>query len=194
MSLVSRQVRETETWMPMKTAQTAAMLSHRDTPESSGSDFGFADDEDERNRGEGDGDDDDYIDTLYDDEDEYEDEDFSGSGDGGSSLSSIKFDSNLFNNVSMWRKIIASSLTDTTVPPRGEPDRSAQVRRFYFWAIFFRPTVARAHTHTHVFVYLLSNFIRSLASTTTGSLRRSFQCVQPPTRPTSYETVTRSHC
>lgn len=92
MSLVSQQVRETETWMPMKTAQTAAMLSHRDTPESSGSDFGFADDEDKRDRGEDD-DDDDYIDTLYDDEDK--DGDFSGSGDGGSSLSSIKFDSNL---------------------------------------------------------------------------------------------------
>lgn len=72
--------------MPMKTAQTAAMLSHRDTPESSGSDFGFADDSD---------DDDDYINTLYDDEDDDKDGDFSGSGDGGSSLSSIKFDSNL---------------------------------------------------------------------------------------------------
>lgn len=79
--------------MPLKTAQTAAMLSQRDTLESSGSDFGFADDQDERGE---DVDDDDYTDTLYDDEDEYEDGDFSGSGDGGSSLSSVKFDSNSF--------------------------------------------------------------------------------------------------
>lgn len=75
LSLVSQQVRETETWMPMKTTQTAAMLTHRDTLESSGSDFGFTDD----------GEDDHYTDTPYDDEDEYEYDDFSGSGDGGQS-------------------------------------------------------------------------------------------------------------
>ncbi|XP_029357878.1 syndecan-4 isoform X1 [Echeneis naucrates] len=59
------QVRETETWMPMKTTQTVAMLTHRDNLEASGdsgSDFGFTDDED----------DDDY----------YEYDEFSGSGDG----------------------------------------------------------------------------------------------------------------
>lgn len=73
-------MRETETWMPMKTTQTATMLTHDDT-ESSGSDFGFTDDED----GEGDQ----HSDTLYDeDEDDYEDdyedeEEFSGSGDRG---------------------------------------------------------------------------------------------------------------
>ncbi|CAJ1051197.1 syndecan-4 isoform X2 [Xyrichtys novacula] len=86
-SVFSESVRETETWMPMKTTQTAAMsTSHRDDLESSGdspngSDFGFTDDEEEE-------DDDDYMDQdeddyypNYDDEDEY-DEDFSGSGDG----------------------------------------------------------------------------------------------------------------
>lgn len=68
--------------MPMKTTQTAAMLTHRDTLESSGSDFGFTDDEDDRDDGE----DDHYTDTLYDDEDEYDEyDDFSGSGDGGQS-------------------------------------------------------------------------------------------------------------
>ncbi|XP_038553909.1 syndecan-4 isoform X3 [Micropterus salmoides] len=70
------QVRETETWMPMKTTQTAAMSTHRVDLESSGdsqngSDFGFTDDDDE---------DDYYTETMFDDEDD-EDE-FSGSGDG----------------------------------------------------------------------------------------------------------------
>ncbi|XP_029357879.1 syndecan-4 isoform X2 [Echeneis naucrates] len=64
-SVCSESVRETETWMPMKTTQTVAMLTHRDNLEASGdsgSDFGFTDDED----------DDDY----------YEYDEFSGSGDG----------------------------------------------------------------------------------------------------------------
>ncbi|CAG5977306.1 unnamed protein product [Menidia menidia] len=70
LSLVSQQVRETETWMPMKTTQMAS-LSSRGALEASGdspngSDFGFPDDEDE---GE-----DDLADPLY--------EEFSGSGDG----------------------------------------------------------------------------------------------------------------
>lgn len=73
---VCQQVRETETWMPMKTTQTVAMSTHNDLVSSgdshNGSDFGFTDDEDE----------DDY-DTYGDDEDEYDDEEFSGSGDGG---------------------------------------------------------------------------------------------------------------
>ncbi|XP_036956868.1 syndecan-4 isoform X1 [Acanthopagrus latus] len=71
------QVRETETWMPMKTTQTAAMLTHHDL-ESSGSDFGFTDDEDDDNEYDGG---DYYEDELnVDDEEEYDD-DFSGSGD-----------------------------------------------------------------------------------------------------------------
>ncbi|XP_013881979.1 syndecan-4 [Austrofundulus limnaeus] len=62
-SLVSQQARETETWMPMSTTQTAAMSTDGDKAEASGdssNDFGFTDD---------------------DDEDYYEDE-LSGSGDG----------------------------------------------------------------------------------------------------------------
>lgn len=68
--------------MPMKTTQRAAMLTHRDTLESSGSDFGFEDGDDHDNE---------YgADTLYDDEDEDDEDDaFSGSGDEGSSLHSV---------------------------------------------------------------------------------------------------------
>lgn len=43
----SQQVRETETWMPMKSERTAVTSPHRDALEASGSDFGFTDDEDE---------------------------------------------------------------------------------------------------------------------------------------------------
>ncbi|XP_036956869.1 syndecan-4 isoform X2 [Acanthopagrus latus] len=76
-SVFSESVRETETWMPMKTTQTAAMLTHHDL-ESSGSDFGFTDDEDDDNEYDGG---DYYEDELnVDDEEEYDD-DFSGSGD-----------------------------------------------------------------------------------------------------------------
>ncbi|XP_042337865.1 syndecan-4-like [Plectropomus leopardus] len=90
LSLVSQQVRETETWMPMKTTQTVAMSTHHDHLESSGdssngSDFGFTDDEDDK-KDQYDQDDDDYYDdTLYDDEDEYDE--FSGSGDGATTAS-----------------------------------------------------------------------------------------------------------
>lgn len=69
---VSQQVRETETWMPVKSTQTAAMLTHRDTVEASGSDFRFTDEENEGRH---------YAVLPYDDEDEYDE--FSGSGDGG---------------------------------------------------------------------------------------------------------------
>uniref|UniRef100_A0A8C6WWY0 Syndecan n=1 Tax=Neogobius melanostomus TaxID=47308 RepID=A0A8C6WWY0_9GOBI len=67
---LSESVRETETWMPMKTTQKVAMSMHAGDLESSGdsqngSDFGFTDDED---------------DDDEDDEDDYEE--FSGSGDG----------------------------------------------------------------------------------------------------------------
>ncbi|XP_070816048.1 syndecan-4 isoform X1 [Chaetodon trifascialis] len=86
------QVRETETWMPMKTTKAAAMLTHRDNLESSGdapngSDFGFTDDEDEDDMYDEDdgGDAEYYTDTLYDDEDEYDE--FSGSGDGATTAS-----------------------------------------------------------------------------------------------------------
>ncbi|XP_072237470.1 syndecan-4 isoform X2 [Leuresthes tenuis] len=75
-SVFSESVRETETWMPMKTAQTAAMLTHGGDLEASGdspnvSDFGFTDDEDDD---EDDGDND-------------TDGEFSGSGDGATTAS-----------------------------------------------------------------------------------------------------------
>ncbi|CAF94723.1 unnamed protein product, partial [Tetraodon nigroviridis] len=64
-------VRETETWVPMKSTQTAAMLAHRDL-EGSASDFGFTGDED---------------DSPYDDDGgEEPGDDFSGSGDGATSV------------------------------------------------------------------------------------------------------------
>ncbi|KAM4588631.1 syndecan-4 isoform 2-T2 [Odontesthes bonariensis] len=77
-SVCSESVRETETWMPMKTTQMAAMLTHGGDLEASGdspngSDFGFTDAEDE------DEDDEDY----YGDEDD----EFSGSGDGATDVS-----------------------------------------------------------------------------------------------------------
>ncbi|KAM7421827.1 hypothetical protein PAMA_010062 [Pampus argenteus] len=74
------QVRETETWMPMKSTQTAAMSTHPADLESSGdsqngSDFGFTDDGEE----DEDDEDEDYY-MSYDDE-------FSGSGDGATTVS-----------------------------------------------------------------------------------------------------------
>ncbi|XP_071349327.1 syndecan-4 isoform X2 [Trachinotus anak] len=74
-SVFSESVRETETWMPMKTTQTVDMSTHRDDLESSGdslngSDFGFTDDDED--------DDNEYYEE-YDDEDKYDE--FSGSGD-----------------------------------------------------------------------------------------------------------------
>ncbi|XP_067360366.1 syndecan-4 isoform X2 [Channa argus] len=81
----SESVRETETWMPMKTTQTAAMSAHSDQVESSGdslngSDFGFS---------EGGDDDIDYItEANYDDDDDEDDYDeFSGSGDEATTVS-----------------------------------------------------------------------------------------------------------
>ncbi|KAM9410390.1 syndecan-4 isoform 2-T2 [Pholidichthys leucotaenia] len=75
-SVFSESVRETETWMPMKSTQKAAMSTHGGDLEASGdspngSDFGFIDDSE----------DDDYT---YDDE-EYEE--MSGSGDGAETVS-----------------------------------------------------------------------------------------------------------
>uniref|UniRef100_A0A8C3AL90 Uncharacterized protein n=1 Tax=Cyclopterus lumpus TaxID=8103 RepID=A0A8C3AL90_CYCLU len=66
------QVRETETWMPMRTTQTAAMSTRHDHPESSGdspngSDFGFTDAEDAKN---------DYDAEDDDDDEEEEDTDY----------------------------------------------------------------------------------------------------------------------
>nr|XP_019961933.1 PREDICTED: syndecan-4-like isoform X2 [Paralichthys olivaceus] len=83
-SVCSESVRETETWMPMKTTQTVAMSTHSDGLESSGdaqngSDFGFTDDEDD----EDDEDDNDYYTDNY--EDEYVES--SGSGDGATTVS-----------------------------------------------------------------------------------------------------------
>ncbi|XP_020515832.2 syndecan-4 isoform X2 [Labrus bergylta] len=95
-SVFSESVRETETWMPMKTTQTAAMsTTHRDVLESSGdspngSDFAFTDDEDDKDQYDQD-DDDDYYPLYDDDEDEDEEDDYedesSGSGDGATTAS-----------------------------------------------------------------------------------------------------------
>ncbi|XP_023119832.1 syndecan-4 isoform X1 [Amphiprion ocellaris] len=85
------QVRETETWMPMKTTQTVAMLTHAADVEASGdsangSDFGFTDDEDDENEDDEDGPNYYYEDNWYDDEDEEYGE-ASGSGDGATTVS-----------------------------------------------------------------------------------------------------------
>lgn len=66
---LSQQVRETETWVPLKQTQAAAASARRDL-EGSASDFGFTSDGD--------------ADSPYDDDgDELDYADFSGSGDGG---------------------------------------------------------------------------------------------------------------
>ncbi|XP_008318596.1 syndecan-4 isoform X2 [Cynoglossus semilaevis] len=72
-SVFSESVRETETWMPMKTTQAVAMDEHHVRLESSG-DFDFIDE-----RYDDVDDEDDDEDDYY-DEDEYEE--FSGSGEG----------------------------------------------------------------------------------------------------------------
>lgn len=69
-SVLSESVRETETWMPMSTAQTVAVSTDGGDLEASGdssngSDFGFQD-----------------VDDDEDDDDYYEEYDASGSGDG----------------------------------------------------------------------------------------------------------------
>ncbi|KAK7915549.1 hypothetical protein WMY93_011310 [Mugilogobius chulae] len=65
-AVISESVRETETWMPMKTTQKVSMSTQEDLESSgdshNGSDFGFTDDED--------------------DDDDYSYDEFSGSGDG----------------------------------------------------------------------------------------------------------------
>ncbi|XP_033934167.1 syndecan-4 isoform X2 [Pseudochaenichthys georgianus] len=88
-SVFSESVRETETWMPMKTTQTAAMSTHTESSGDSpnGSDFGFTDNnDDDEEYGVNDGENVDYDDEYYDDEDEVEENEdeyeFSGSGDG----------------------------------------------------------------------------------------------------------------
>ncbi|XP_023119835.1 syndecan-4 isoform X2 [Amphiprion ocellaris] len=90
-SVFSESVRETETWMPMKTTQTVAMLTHAADVEASGdsangSDFGFTDDEDDENEDDEDGPNYYYEDNWYDDEDEEYGE-ASGSGDGATTVS-----------------------------------------------------------------------------------------------------------
>ncbi|XP_054472430.1 syndecan-4 isoform X2 [Anoplopoma fimbria] len=87
-SVLSESVRETETWMPMKTPQTVAMSTRHGNLESSGdspngSDFGFTDDEDDTNDGFDDEEDDDTL-------DEDEDYEFSGSGDGETTVSPVR--------------------------------------------------------------------------------------------------------
>ncbi|XP_051804387.1 syndecan-4 isoform X2 [Acanthochromis polyacanthus] len=91
-SVFSESVRETETWMPMKTTQTVAMSTHATDVEASGdsangSDFGFTDDEDEYEENEDDEDGFNYYyeDNWYDEDDE--DEEASGSGDGATTVS-----------------------------------------------------------------------------------------------------------
>ncbi|XP_037347026.2 syndecan-4 isoform X2 [Pungitius pungitius] len=83
-SALSESVRETETWMPMKTTQTVAMSTRHNSMESSGdspngSDFGFTNGEDDE--------------TEYGDEEEEDEEDdyneFSGSGDGVTTVSPL---------------------------------------------------------------------------------------------------------
>ncbi|KAK5934706.1 hypothetical protein CgunFtcFv8_015077 [Champsocephalus gunnari] len=89
-SVFSESVRETETWMPMKTTQTAAMSTHTESSGDSpnGSDFGFTDNnDDDEEYGVNDGENVDYDDDeYYDDEDDVEENEdeyeFSGSGDG----------------------------------------------------------------------------------------------------------------
>ncbi|XP_069570236.1 syndecan-4 [Brachyistius frenatus] len=93
------QVRETETWMPMKTTQMVAMAMHGGDPESSGdspngSDFAFTDDEDE--------------DDDYDTDPIYEDDEFSGSGDKAATVSPGDF------------RPVESDVNDNKIP---EPER-----------------------------------------------------------------------
>ncbi|KAM6947765.1 syndecan-4 isoform 2-T2 [Lycodopsis pacificus] len=83
-SVLSESVRETETWMPMKTTQTVDMTTRHEHLESSGdsvngSDFGFTDDDEDY-----------YSDPMYDDEDEDEDYELSGSGDGETTVSPVR--------------------------------------------------------------------------------------------------------
>ncbi|XP_067099743.1 syndecan-4 isoform X1 [Osmerus mordax] len=80
------QVRETETWMPMKTTQPAEVTqddiagSGASTTAGHSDDFGFTDD----NEDEDEEDYDTYGEEFFEDEDDedYEDEEMSGSGDG----------------------------------------------------------------------------------------------------------------
>ncbi|XP_029007227.1 syndecan-4 isoform X2 [Betta splendens] len=113
-SVCSESVRETETWMPMKSTKTAALSTRSDMEASgdslNGSDFAFTDEEDV---------DDDYSDTLYDDEDEYDD--FSGSGGqeatvspGGKSRPSVNPDMN--------------KIPELVLPPRPTVDEVGIVR------------------------------------------------------------------
>ncbi|KAK2861534.1 hypothetical protein Q5P01_001067 [Channa striata] len=96
------QVRETETWMPLKTTQAAAMLAHSDQLESSGdsqngSDFLFTDDDDD-------------YETMYDD-DEYAE--FSGSGDGATTVSPARIS----------RPSVKSDVNDNKIPELERPVR-----------------------------------------------------------------------
>ncbi|XP_068450933.1 syndecan-4 [Clinocottus analis] len=98
-SVLSESVRETETWVPMRTTQAAAMSARPEHPEASGdsangSDFGFTDDDDDDAKNDYGDEEDDYYpdDTQYDEDDEDDDDDdeeFSGSGDGATALPSV---------------------------------------------------------------------------------------------------------
>nr|XP_046174572.1 syndecan-4 [Oncorhynchus gorbuscha] len=96
-SVYSESVRETETWMPMKTTQAA---SHDELVASGdGSDFGFPDEEHD----------------TFDNEDEMDDEDFSGSGDGVTTIT-IKNDKTMTKSTMNDNKI-----PDLDIPLRTKP-------------------------------------------------------------------------
>lgn len=105
-AVFSESVRETETWMPMKTTQTAALSRHPEDLESSGdstgSDFGFTDDED--------------------DEDDYEEE-LSGSGEGETTVPPRRE-----TKPSDKPFVIDNKIPDVAPPVRPTVDEEAAVR------------------------------------------------------------------
>ncbi|CDQ64434.1 syndecan-4 [Oncorhynchus mykiss] len=99
-SVYSESVRETETWMPMKTTQAASHdepVASGDAP--NGSDFGFLDEEHD----------------TFDNEDETDDEDFSGSGDGVTTIT-IKND-----NAMTKPDMNDNKIPDLDIPLRSKP-------------------------------------------------------------------------
>ncbi|XP_041638516.1 syndecan-4 isoform X2 [Cheilinus undulatus] len=128
-SVFSESVRETETWMPMKTTQTTAMsTTRRDDQESSGdspngSDFGFTDDEDDAYN-DGDDDDDYYTDSyesemnVKDDDDDVNDE----YTDSYEYRDSLKDDDDDYDD----DEFSGSGDGATTVPPQRETKTSAK--------------------------------------------------------------------
>ncbi|XP_051271360.1 syndecan-4 isoform X2 [Dicentrarchus labrax] len=119
-SVFSESVRETETWMPMKTTQTAATSTQRDTLEASGdsphsSDFRFTDDEDDQEYYEEDDDDYEDIDEFYDNDDEDEYDESSGSGDGATTESPVRES----------KPSAKPDVNDNKIPEEGRPEQPA---------------------------------------------------------------------